>query len=78
MPASATAAQAVFYYHHILYFQKTNDLRMASDQLTYTDDTIAQIAEHCGYNNLEHFCRQFKKITGKTPLTYRREIRKKQ
>lgn len=32
--------------------------------------TISQIAYDCGYNNLSHFNRQFKSITGKTPSEY--------
>ena len=31
---------------------------------------ISQIAYDCGYNNLSHFNRQFKGITGKTPSEY--------
>lgn len=46
-------------------------LRMSRDQLIYTDKSTAQIAEACGYKNVEHFCRQFKQSTGCTPLQYR-------
>lgn len=40
--------------------------------LRNTDNTIQNIASLCGYNNVEHFCRQFKKRTGIPPKEYRR------
>lgn len=49
-------------------------LRLAEDQLRYTEKSIAQIAEFCGYNNIEHFCRQFRRFTGKSPREYRKNI----
>lgn len=39
--------------------------------LTQTDHSIQEISTECGYNNFEHFCRQFKKIEGITPSKYR-------
>ncbi|MCC8138028.1 MAG: AraC family transcriptional regulator [Clostridiales bacterium] len=33
----------------------------------------AEIAAECGYHTAEHFSRQFRKITGMTPLEYRRK-----
>lgn len=33
--------------------------------------SIQEIAEFCGYENVEHFTRQFKKTTGFTPSQYR-------
>lgn len=44
----------------------------ARDLLLYTNESIAAIAEQCGYNNTEHFCRQFRKITGSTPGQFRK------
>lgn len=32
---------------------------------------ITQIASDCGYKNLNHFCRQFKLVTGQTPGDFR-------
>lgn len=46
-------------------------LRLAKDQLSYTTRSIGEISEICGYNNVEHFCRQFKQQTGFTPAKYR-------
>lgn len=41
--------------------------------LTVTPDSIAHIAESCGYENVEHFNRQFKEITGFSPNQYRKK-----
>ena len=38
-----------------------------------TPDSVAHIAESCGYENVEHFNRQFKKITGFSPNQYRKK-----
>ncbi|MDE7223046.1 MAG: AraC family transcriptional regulator, partial [Acetatifactor sp.] len=47
-------------------------IRMASEQLVYTEKPVTEIAETCGYRNVEHFCRQFRKQTGFTPSAFRR------
>lgn len=47
-------------------------IRLARDRLRYTSRPISQIAEMCGYQSTEHFCRQFLKRTGETPGAYRR------
>lgn len=44
----------------------------AKNILLTTNLTIEQIAELCGYNNLVHFYRQFKKVAGITPAKYRK------
>lgn len=41
--------------------------------LTMTPDSVAHIAEVCGYENVEHFNRQFKEITGFSPNQYRKK-----
>lgn len=43
----------------------------AARLLNGTDDSIGEIARACGYENLEHFSRQFKKIKGCSPSKYR-------
>ena len=50
----------------------TSRIRMAREQLTYTDKPIAEIADACGYRNVEHFCRQFRQQTGLPPSAFRR------
>lgn len=47
-------------------------MRMAKDQLIHTSNTINEIAEFCGYNNVEHFCRQFHRLCGCTPGQFRK------
>lgn len=39
--------------------------------LSSNADSISEIAFRCGYENKEHFTRQFKEITGYTPRQYR-------
>ena len=34
--------------------------------------STVEICEQCGYQNLEHFCRQFRKHTGMTPGSFRK------
>lgn len=46
-------------------------IRLARDQLLYTDKPVAAVAEFCGYRNVEHFCRQFKQLTGVSPSRFR-------
>lgn len=54
----------------------TSRIRMARDQLAYTEKPVAEIAEACGYRNVEHFCRQFRQQTGLTPGAFRRNALK--
>lgn len=46
-------------------------IQYSKHALTYTEQPINLIAVNSGYNNLEHFCRQFKKCTGLRPSQYR-------
>lgn len=50
----------------------TSRIRMAREQLAYTEKPVSEIADSCGYRNVEHFCRQFRQQTGLTPGTFRR------
>ncbi len=50
-------------------------MNRARELLTATSYTISHIAQLCGYDNEEHFMRQFKKNNGVTPTVYRREHR---
>lgn len=45
----------------------------AKNILTTTNLSISRISEECGYDNEEHFMRQFKKHTGLTPSAYRKK-----
>ncbi|WP_325050432.1 helix-turn-helix domain-containing protein [Cohnella endophytica] len=50
-------------------------IRLAKEFLIHSAESIADIASHCGYQNVEHFCRQFKKITGESPRTYQKQYK---
>lgn len=43
----------------------------AKTRLCNSDETVAHLSEQLGYRNVTHFCRQFKKLTGLTPMEYR-------
>ncbi len=47
-------------------------IQMAKERLIYTPNTILEISEICGYHNVEHFCRQFRKYTGYSPGNFRK------
>lgn len=46
-------------------------LRRAASLLQYTNNTITAVCYDCGYQNLSHFLRIFKKQYGMTPRQYR-------
>jgi AraC-like DNA-binding protein len=46
-------------------------INLAKKYLLYDHYTIAEIVSLCGYRNIEHFFRQFKKVTGVTPNRFR-------
>lgn len=48
-------------------------INQAKFLLIHTNNSILQISEQCGYNSIEHFCRQFKKSEGVSPSIYRRQ-----
>lgn len=47
-------------------------INLAEKYLIYPHYTLKEIAALCGYRNIEHFYRQFKKITGLTPKEFRK------
>jgi AraC-like DNA-binding protein len=48
-------------------------IRAASVMLTTTNDTIASIAQDCGFYDHSHFTRNFQKKMGVSPKEYRRQ-----
>ncbi|MBR2283629.1 MAG: helix-turn-helix transcriptional regulator [Ruminococcus sp.] len=48
-------------------------IEKAKEILSETSCTVSQVAAMCGYDNEEHFMRQFKKIVGVTPTRYRKK-----
>ncbi|MCD7882397.1 MAG: AraC family transcriptional regulator [Lachnospiraceae bacterium] len=51
-----------------------NRIKRARRLLEHTQKSSTEIANECGYRSAEHFSRQFRKITGMTPLEYRRKM----
>lgn len=45
-------------------------IRLAKEYLRHELYTVAEIADRCGYRNVEHFCRQFKQMTGSSPKKF--------
>lgn len=72
-------------YFHAIYYQTFNTtcindviesrLAYARQLLADTSITIDETAFNCGYQNVEHFIRQFKKKCGITPGKYRKNHR---
>ena len=54
-----------------------NELRIARAcrLLAETDQTVGEIADACGYPNRAHFQRQFQRLEGRSPLSYRKAVR---
>jgi AraC-like DNA-binding protein len=46
----------------------------AQELLASTRLTLEQVAEYCGFADIHHFSRTFKKITGETPGKYRKQL----
>ncbi len=53
-----------------------NEIRVgqACRMLVNEDHTIVEICYACGYNNISYFIRQFRAVTGFTPLGYRKKL----
>ncbi len=70
-------------YFHTLYRRTfgitcTEDLinmriELAKDYLEHSHMSVYEVAANCGYNNVEHFSRQFKKNVGVSPSEYRKQ-----
>ncbi|MDF2540162.1 MAG: transcriptional regulator, AraC family, partial [Herbinix sp.] len=50
-------------------------MEYAKASLSGTGGTIREISTLCGYENEEHFMRQFKREVGMTPSQYRKQLR---
>ena len=57
-------------YSPLVYLNRYR-ISQASEMLQKSKMTIAQIAEACGFSNITHFNRLFKRYMGKTPMEYR-------
>lgn len=49
-----------------------NRIQTAKNMLIATDFSITEISERLGYQNTNHFIRQFKSVQKQTPLSYRK------
>ena len=50
-------------------------IHLAKELLIHGSHTINEIAARCGYTNIEHFCRQFRKETDCSPRDFRKSAR---
>ncbi len=59
------------------FTQVVNEYRVvhATKLLTESQLSVTDVCYACGFNNFSHFNKQFKSITGKTALNYRKEIK---
>ena len=44
----------------------------AKNRLCNSSESVNRLAMDLGYKNVTHFCSQFKKITGMTPVEFRK------
>lgn len=60
------------------FSQFVNQVRVihATSLLHDNNQSVAKICYECGFNNLSNFNRQFKIITGQSPLVYRKQCNK--
>jgi two-component system, response regulator YesN len=72
-------SQSYFSYLFKTFTLKTfteylSDIRMshAMELLQLSDKRVIDICFEVGFNNVDHFIRQFKKYTGRSPLSYRK------
>jgi AraC-like DNA-binding protein len=58
------------------FMQFLNEIRIgqACRLLVNENNSVAEICYTCGFNNVSYFIRQFKKVTGFTPLGYRKKF----
>jgi len=58
-------------FHFREYVQVVR-IREAEKQLRNTKEKVQNIADHVGFERIEHFNRVFKKLNGLSPLQYRK------
>ena len=57
-----------------IYYRELR-IALAKELLVKTDKPVKVISSRLGYQAVEVFCRDFKRVTGRTPLEYRRRNR---
>ena len=58
-------------------YQQNLRVNAAKELLRTSNLSIAEVAEQSGYHDSSYFCSRFKKLTGQTPLSYRKSVRGK-
>lgn len=61
---------------NLTFTQYVNKVRIVHACKLLNEETmsIAEVSFECGFNNFSHFNRHFKKITGKSPSQYRKDL----
>lgn len=52
-------------------------IHIAMQMLVETNDSLETIAQRCGFADRYHFSKTFRKITGKTPASFRRQAQRR-
>ena len=62
-------------YFNVTFIQDLINSRVeyAKMLLTSTNLSSVDVSKQCGYNHYAHFTRQFKEVTGKSPMEYKRK-----
>ncbi|QKZ14231.1 helix-turn-helix domain-containing protein [Spirosoma sp. KUDC1026] len=56
--------------HYIIRYK----IKLIEARLVYSSLTLAQLADEFGYTDESHLCKQFKKYTGRTPISLRNQV----
>ncbi|MDE6103821.1 MAG: AraC family transcriptional regulator, partial [Oscillospiraceae bacterium] len=56
----------------IIHYILNKRMEYAKELLTFTDKTVEEISEICGFNDQSYFSRQFKKSENITCMSYRK------
>ena len=57
------------------HFIRQQRMQLAAQDLAETQQSVAKIANRCGYRNAASFARAFRAFFGKSPLIYRERSR---
>lgn len=75
--AHVSKSTALYLFRNILQITPVNylilyRLKQAAVRLSKTEQKISEISQDVGFENVDHFCRTFKKHYGVTPTEYRK------